>query len=187
MTYLSRLFRRVRAFLRGDPENREMETEMRFHIEMEAVELERAGWEQHAAQREAMVRFGGIDRYRELGRAARGWRNLDSILRDARHGARALLRSPSFTIVAVLTLALGIAANTAMFSVVNGVLLRPLPFTNAERTALVWGRNPIRGIQEQGIGFPIFEGLRAQSRTVQDLAIWRLNGVMLEGGDAAER
>src|SRR3989442_5074084 len=88
------------------------------------------------------------------------------IMNDLKFAFRQLLKQPGFTAVAVLTLALGIGANTALFSVVNGVLLRPLPFHEQDRLVTLWESNPARGVEQQNVSPPNFAGWQAQSSTV---------------------
>jgi len=113
---------------------------------------------------------------------------MDSVTNDLRYASRTLRRSPSFTAIAILTLALGIGANTAMFSVVNAVILRPLPYQDPDRLAMLWTNDPKRDIREEGTSYPTFLDWRSQSRAFADMAICsRGNPVTLTGGNEPER
>ena len=114
-------------------------------------------------------------------------RYMDGVANDLRYAARMLRRSPSFTAIAILTLALGIGANTAMFSVVNAVILRPLPYQDPDRLAMLWTNDPKRDIREEGTSYPTFLDWRSQSRAFADMAICsRGNPVTLTGGNEPE-
>ena len=110
---------------------------------------------------------------------------MDIILQDIRFGARALLRRPAFTIVAALTLALGIGANTAIFSVVNAVLIRPLAYPNPDQLVAIWGVQGTHG--QNGIVFPDYLEWRAQNRSFEDMGVYRAQSVNLTGGDTPQR
>ena len=113
---------------------------------------------------------------------------MDGVTNDLRYASRTLRRSPSFTAIAILTLALGIGANTAMFSVVNAVILRPLPYQDPDRLAMLWTNDPKRDIREEGTSYPTFLDWRRQSRAFADMAICsRGNPVTLTGGNEPER
>src|SRR5574341_410050 len=112
---------------------------------------------------------------------------MQTLLQDLRYGARMLLKKPSFSLIAVLTLALGIGANTAMFSVVNAVMLRPLPFHEADRLAILWTDDPKRGLHEQVTSYTTFTDWRGQSQSFADMAIFSGNPLTLTGGEEPER
>ncbi|HUE96479.1 MAG TPA: ABC transporter permease [Longimicrobiaceae bacterium] len=145
-TVIGRFFRRALTLVRGDRRDRELEEEMRLHVELEAEELTREGIPPAAARREALRRFGGVDRHREAVRVARGTAGAEDWLTDLRYAIRTLRRTPWFTVVAVLTLGLGIGSSTAIFSVVQAVILRPLPYPEPGRIVQVraaWEGAPV--------------------------------------------
>ncbi|HLI34403.1 MAG TPA: permease prefix domain 1-containing protein, partial [Terriglobia bacterium] len=121
---------RVRSFFRKREFDQDLEREISSHIEMAVEENLRQGMIPEEARRQALVRFGGMEQAKERHREARGLPLLDSIVQDLRYTFRTLRRDRAFAVIAVLILGLGIGANTAVFSVVDTILLRPLPFAN---------------------------------------------------------
>lgn len=142
---MRRFLRRLTNVLRGADADREMKREMESHLALLQEDFEKRGLTPEAARIEARRSYGGLEQAKELHRETRSFRWLDQLSRDLHFGVRSLLRTPGFTAVAVLTLALGIGANTAIFSVVSAVLLRPLAYKDPNRlvTILHWGNGPV--------------------------------------------
>jgi len=129
---------RLAGSFRKSPADTELDEELRAHLEALTEENIRRGMEPEEAGYAARREFGGVEQAKELYREQRGLPFLETLLQDARFGARLLAKNPGFTCVAALTLALGIGANTAIFSVVQGMLLQPPPFPRPEQLVMVW-------------------------------------------------
>jgi putative ABC transport system permease protein len=149
---------------------REMDEEMRFHIEQQTAKNVRAGMPPEEARRAALLSFGGMERFKEESREESRPRRLEDLAQDLRFGLRTLARNPGFTLVAVLTLALGIGANTAIFSVVDGVLLRPVPLDRADRLMVVWETDRDSGTTREPSSIPDYLDFQVQSRTFEKIA-----------------
>ncbi|MQA92944.1 MAG: hypothetical protein GEU90_22475, partial [Gemmatimonas sp.] len=164
------LSRSGRALWQRNRMEREMDEEMRLHLEMEIEDRVRAGMSPREARRTALRDFGGIERFKEEAREIRGIGAIEDLRQDARFTVRTLRKNPGFALVAVLTLALGIGANTAVFSVVDGTLLRPLPYPEADRVVRV------QELDGNGSPMPVtggnFEDWREMSRSFEAIAVY---------------
>jgi len=140
MSLLSRLASLGRNLFTRSRVERDLDDELRAYLEQLTEEKREAGMGADEAQRAARIELGGMYQVKEEVRQVRTGQMLEELLQDLRYGLRTLLKNPSFTVVAVLALALGIGANTAMFSVAYGILLRPLPYPDADRVAVVFMR-----------------------------------------------
>ncbi len=138
MTLWSRIRSWALASLRRSRMEREMDAELRFHIEARAEDLMRGGMSHQEALRRARIEFGGIERVKEEGREARGLSFILSVLQDVRYGLRILAKNAGFSAIAILTLALGIGANAAIFGLVDSAFLRGSPFREPERLVHIW-------------------------------------------------
>ena len=158
MRLLSSALERVQALLFRHRLDAEMDEELRFHLEMEVEKNLRTGMGAEDANRRAMIAFGGVERFRERTREERGLRPMEDLGADLRFALRTLRKTPGFTAVALLSLGLGIGANTAVFSVVNAILLRDLPF-HAPRELVNVYRDRARGSFDP-VSFPDFRAVQ---------------------------
>ena len=164
----------------------EFDDELDSHLAMHIEDNVRRGMTPEAARRDAIIKLGGLEQTKERYRDRGSVPGVEHLMRDVRFAARTLRRNPGFTIVAVLTLALGIGANTAIFSVVNAVLLRPLPFAHADRLVLIWATNTKSGDTTDVASYPDFEDWRRQSRSFDAMAAFTTRGMTIAGADGAE-
>lgn len=169
MSGLKRLWNRLWAFAWKKPLDRELEAELSAHLEMAADDNMARGLSPAEARRVALVSIGGLEQARYRHREARGIVSLDIFILDLKYTLRTLWRDPSFSVVAVVILALAIGANIAVFSVVNTILLRPLPFENAQQ--LVWIAPPPTkcGLSCATYSTDAYDEFRVGSRSYQDV------------------
>jgi predicted permease len=169
MGVLLEAFNRVSSFLHEQQRDADLEAELQSHIDLAVEENISKGMSPDEARRRALVRFGGVQQARERQRHARGLPALDILLQDLRYTVRTLNRNRVFTIVSILILALGIGANIAVFSVVNTLLLRPLPFYDPQRLVVIAPEQNAGGLSGATYSVDAYEDLLAQNRSYVDI------------------
>ncbi len=168
---LLRAVQRLGSFFRKQPLDRELDAELKTHLELAVEENLSQGMSWQEARRKALIRFGGVQQAKERQREERGMPWLDVLLQDLRYTMRTLGRDRMFAVVAVLILALGIGANIAVFSVVNTILLRPLPFRDPQR--LVWiAPADANGLSASTYSVDAYDDLLAQNRSYEDVTAY---------------
>jgi hypothetical protein len=176
MSRLKGVVARIRALVRGAAAERELDEEMEFHLARETEQNLARGMSPEEARRQAVVAFGGLSQTRESHREVRRGRWLEELVGDSRHALRSLRRRPVFATTAILTLALAIGANTAIFSVVNAVLLRPLPFPHADRLVMLSEDNPEKGWRRETAAPANYLDWRERVTAFQDVAAYTQGG-----------
>ena len=167
----------------------DMAEEMRSHIEMQTRENIEAGMKPEAARNAALREFGWVESVKETCREQRGIQWVETLIQDIRFAGRMLFKKPGFTVVVVLTLAVGIGANTAIFSVVNAVLLKPLPYRAPDRIVMLWANNPTLkvGTQELPVEALDLPEWQAQTKSFEAIAAFRPSQVDISGQGEPER
>jgi predicted permease len=179
------LWRRLLSLLRRGRLERDMEEEMRFHLEMQIEQNLGAGMSPGEARQAARRQFGNQTWLKEVSRDMWSLRFIETLIQDLRYGARTLMKNSGFTSVAALTLALGIGANTAIFSVVDCVLLKPLPFPQPEQ--LVTLNRSMPNFEYSSIPYPNFRDWQKENRSFSAIGVSRGFGFSLIGAGEAER
>src|SRR5262249_54913018 len=167
--------------------DRELEEEIRTHLELETQEKIEEGLSPEEARDAARRRFGNQTLLREVSREMWGFRSIERLLQDLRFGIRMFLKSPGLTAVLILTIALGIGFNSALFSVVNTLLLSPLPFPDADRLVIAWTRSAKISSNRLGVTPEEFADWRKQTQSFAGVAAQALTLVNLSGTDEPER
>ena len=176
-------FSRISSYVRRRHADQELDDEVRFHIDMLVQEHVRRGMTPEDARVAAQRTFGGVTQMKESYREQRGLPFVETVIQDARYAFRTLARTPGFTLAALLTLALGIGANSAIFSVVNAVLLKPLPYDQPDRIVQMYRNN---GGLWDGHNFRRYDFFKQHSQSFEAFAAWRGTAFNMALGDRAE-
>ncbi len=183
---MRQLARRTAAFLgRADRESI-MNEEMRFHLDMEAKALERAGMSPEEARRHARVLFGGVERHKEDGRDARGTRLAEDLVQDLTYAARQLRTSPGFAAATLSTLALGIGLSTVMFGILNVAMFEPLPFESLDRLVAIRQYSPATCPNCSHIAAANYYDVHDRTRTLSSVSMYAEWSPVLRGADRSD-
>jgi putative ABC transport system permease protein len=181
-----RLKIRLRALLRKNEMDRELEEELRSHLDRVIEQNITRGMNPKDARAAALRDFGGFEQAKERCRDGRGTRVIEELGQDLRYGARVLLKQPGFALIAVITLALGVGANTAIFSVINALILNPPSIAEPERVAAIW-RTPKDKRTEGFVSYLELQDWRAMNQGFEAIAGYKSNGFTLINEGQAER
>ena len=182
MRSLRKISLRLRSLFHRGAADGELDTELHFHVERQVAANIAAGMPAAEARRAALREFGGVEQLKEECRDMRKTNYIHDLAQDFRFGLRMLRKSPGFAVVAVLTLALGIGANTAIFSVVDALLLKPLPYGDASRLVMVWEHHGPSGDEHNVASPPNFVDWQAQNHAFDGMAYFGDNHANLTGG-----
>ena len=142
---------RARSLFRPRQVEAELDDELRFHAERQLCKYLESGMTREEARRRVRLEFGGLDQVKEDCRDARGISVIETLRQDLRYGLRTLRKSPGFTIAAILALGIGIGSVTAIFSILDGIVLRPLPFKDPSRLVMLWETNTAKSLDHEPI------------------------------------
>ena len=168
---LKDLLYRLRALIHRREMDAEVDDELRHHIERETEKYRRAGFTPDDAARRANLALGGREQIKQQSRDSRGTKFIEDLLQDLHYAMRSFAKTPGLTALIVLSLAIGIGANTAIFSVTSTLLLKPLPYPNPDRLAILWLRSPGIGIPQDWPSPGQYHDIVTQNRVFQDTAL----------------
>src|SRR2546426_6197458 len=187
MSWASVVAARLRGLFERKRGERELDDEVRFHLEMQIEDNLKAGMNPAEARRAALRSFGAVEPMKETYREQRALALVETTAQDIRYAMRTLRKSPAFTTTSIAVLALAIGANTAMFSVLNAVLFRPLPYRSPDQLAMLWSEIPSQGVREGRSAFWNVDQWRSQSETFADMAFFDGVSVTLTSADRADQ
>src|SRR4030088_1512169 len=186
MPRLRAWFSRLLGLFQKNKRNAEMAEEMQAHLDLLTERNIAAGMSPSEARNAALRQFGGVEQVKEVAREQRVWRWADEFVQDIRFGARMLLRSPGFSLLAILCLTLGIGTNAAVFSWIEGILIRPYPLVSHQDRMFAF-IGTTRGVEgHNGLSFPDFLDFEKNSTLFESFIVDRIMGTSLSVGDRAE-
>jgi predicted permease len=178
---------RARAIAGRRRADDDLDDELAFHLAMQEREHRRRGMDDVESSRLARIALGGLTQTQEITREGRPLRSLEILMQDIRFALRLIGRSPGFAVVSVLTIGLGIGANTAIFSIVNGILLEPLPYAEPDRLVRLYLVNPAQDLQDSGLSVPEVDDWRGRTRSFSAIAGYTpLPQILTGNGDPSE-
>ncbi len=184
---ISDLLFRLRAIFRRRSVEVDLDDELRFHFEHEVEKLMRSGLTRDEASRRARLLIGGMDQVKEECRDARGVSGLETFMQDLRYGMRGLRRNPGLAVLAIVTLSLGMASSAVVFSIFEASLIRPLPFSDADRVVELWETRQERGITRASFTEANFWDVRSQNKSFEEMAAVHYDEVNMTGAGQAEK
>src|SRR5689334_3299819 len=187
MSWLGEGYRKLVFLFHRGQMDRELAEEMRLHADPRARKNMAAGKDPGEAREAAQRQLGNATLLHERSRENWGFAAMESVLQDIRYGLRGLRNSPGFSVVAILTLALGIGSATAIFSIVNAVLVRPLPFKDSQRLVHLWSLNTSFPEFHMGMSLPNLNDVKAQTHSLEGFAPYQTKRATLTGEGAPER
>jgi predicted permease len=189
MSTIRALLSRLSGFLHRERRDRELDEELASHLQMQIEDNLRCGMTPEQARREALLKSGGLEWAKEECRDRRGLPMLETVLRDLRHAARILRRSPAFTAVAVLLLALGIGANTAIFTLLDQVMLRVLPVKNPQQLVMIWTTGPHLGGNQgsRAASYPMYQDFQQRAEAFSYVFCRYYTALSISLGNESER
>src|ERR1051326_5240595 len=187
MSWASVLAARLRGLFKHERLEGELDDEVRFHLEMQVEDNVKAGMNPADARYAALRSFGGIEPMKEIYRERRAFTVVETTAQDLRYAVRTLSRNPGFTTTAIAVLALAIGVNTAMFSVLNAVLFRPLPYRSPQQLVMLWSQDPGKTLREGRTAYWNVEQWRSQSESFAEMAFFDAVSATLTTADRAEK
>ncbi len=182
MKTLRRLFRRLTSWATSARDEELLRAEFDEHLAMQTAENIRAGLSPIEARRQALLKFGNVEAIKEIYRDQRGLPFIETLVGDTRQAIRGLRKTPAFTAAVILTLALGIGANTAVFAVIDSILIQPLPYPQAEALVGVWHTAPgAPGAGTIGCTPSMSFTYREENRTFEHFGVWRSGDASVTG------